>query len=547
MAEFGDAFVKIGADTSKFDKAMQGVDAKLKGLTKNTGKKFSDVGKVLSVGLTAPIVTLGYSILNTAGKFEKAMNGVKAITQSTGKEFEALTNKALQLGKTTQFSATEAAKGLEVLARNGLSVSQILGGAADASLALAAATGTDLSNAADIATDAMLQFKFEASELSGVVDTITGATTNSKFGIDDMRLALSRGGAVAGSVGISFKDFATAIAATSSAFSSGQTSGTAFQSFLTQLNPKTDEARRLQEDLNLEFVDGEGNFKSMSEIAGQLQRAFTGLSDSQKTQYSETLFGNTAMQAALSLADTGSAKFDKLAESIDKVSASEQAKIRMEGFSGSMAQLKNAFEAVQLAIANSGLLDFAGKLVVMATDVIKVIASLNPKLLRIITIMGGLLAIVGPVALAIGSLIPIVSSLGIALLPLVAKILAVTAAIGVLILIVQSIYDAWTPIAQFFDRLFTQIQKNIVNAVFGIVDAVSGFLKTIGIDITDFKEGLRADVASLNEELALMPPTTFGDAVGAIGDSIADTFSTAKDTVDDLMNSVSGKGGITDN
>lgn len=45
-----------------------------------------------------------------------------------------------------------------MLAKNGLNATQILEGAADATLNLASATGAQLSTAADIATSAMLSF-----------------------------------------------------------------------------------------------------------------------------------------------------------------------------------------------------------------------------------------------------------------------------------------------------------------------------------------------------------------------------------------------------
>jgi len=172
---------------------------------------------------------------------------------------------------------------MEMLGRNGLTATQILEGAADASLGLAAATGTDLSNAANIATDAMSQFNIAAADMGGVADLITGATVNSKFSIDDFQLAMASAGGVAGAVGVSFEDFATTISAISPSFASGSDAGTSLKTMLTTLNPKSKEAAGLMKQLGIitanganQFFDAAGNMKSMSDISGVLSKRLPG-------------------------------------------------------------------------------------------------------------------------------------------------------------------------------------------------------------------------------------------------------------------------------
>lgn len=57
-----------------------------------------------------------------------------------------------------------------MLAKNGLSTQQILDGAAKSTLDLAAATGSDLTIAADISTDAMAIFNIQAAEMAKAVN-----------------------------------------------------------------------------------------------------------------------------------------------------------------------------------------------------------------------------------------------------------------------------------------------------------------------------------------------------------------------------------------
>jgi len=474
----GSAFVEIGADLSKFNAAMAKVEKDLRGF-KEVGERLKSVGSSLTIGLTAPIALFGASIIKVAGDFQGAMQGIKAITNATGDEFKALTDKAKELGSTTQFSATEAAQGIETLARNGLKAEQILGGAADASLALAAATGTNLANAADIATDAMLQFNFSASQLGMVADRVTGATVNSKFSIDDVRLALAQAGGVAGKVGVEFDDFVTTISATSSAFASGADAGTSFKTFLVSLSPKTKEAKALQEKLGISFFDSTGKMKSMAEISETLKKALGGMSEEQKISTAETLFGTDAMRTALMLADTGADKFNNLAENIKKVSAAEQAKTRMQGFNAAMKTLSSTFEGLQLAIADTGLLDFAEKLINIVTELIREISSLNPAILKWGTIIAGVIAVLPPLIFAIGSMSSLLptfaagiksvtlafTGLGVPLAPLLLSIAAVAAVAFV-------IYDNWELVSKFLKTEVLPIFNQLKGLFFIFLDSI---------------------------------------------------------------------------
>src|SRR5690606_28522878 len=129
-------------------------------------------------------------------------------------------------------NATQAAEAIELLARNGLTMEQILGGAAESTVALANATGAEFGTAADVATDVMALFGIEAQNMSQAIDAITGVTTNSKFTIDDFALGLAQAGGVAAGYGVQLDDLSTVLAATSSAFASGGDAGTSYKTFL---------------------------------------------------------------------------------------------------------------------------------------------------------------------------------------------------------------------------------------------------------------------------------------------------------------------------
>ncbi len=371
---------KLRGPGAEFARNMDRVRKQIKAVGEQmnaTGRKIRNVGKDLTIGVTTPIVGIGAGVLKVASDFEAAMNRVRAALGATGDEFIALSDRAKELGRTTQFSASEAAGAIEVLAKNGLDAAQILGGALDASLTLAAASGSDLGASADAATDVMLSFGLEARDLAAIVDGMTGTMLASKFGFEDYAQALGQAGGVAGGLGVGFGEFNAVLAATGNLFSSGSDAGTSFKTFLTRLKPQSKEAAELMKTLGLEFftaaalggrfrnVGGEaaGTMKTMAAVAEELRQGLSRLSEEDRTAALTTLFGTDAMRTAIGLMQAGGDGIETLDKRIGEASAAEQAKARMEGFAGSMKALTSALEGLAIAIADSGLLRFVTDLV----------------------------------------------------------------------------------------------------------------------------------------------------------------------------------------
>ena len=113
------------------------------------GKKMTDVGKSMSLKVTAPIAALGAIAVKTGMDFDAAMSEVGAISGATGEDLKALEDMAKEMGRTTKFSASEAAEGLKYMAMAGWDTQQQLDGLPGI-LNLAAASGEELGRVSDI-------------------------------------------------------------------------------------------------------------------------------------------------------------------------------------------------------------------------------------------------------------------------------------------------------------------------------------------------------------------------------------------------------------
>ena len=130
---------------TKADSASKNIATKIGGNLSKVGKSLSSAGTTLTKNVTIPLLGIGAAGLKVATDFEKGMSEVKAISGATGKDFDALKEKAIDLGASTAFSANEVAAAMTEMAKAGWTSQQIIdgmGGVLDA----AAASGEGLVN-----------------------------------------------------------------------------------------------------------------------------------------------------------------------------------------------------------------------------------------------------------------------------------------------------------------------------------------------------------------------------------------------------------------
>jgi TP901 family phage tail tape measure protein len=319
---------------------------------------------------------LGVSIANAA-KFEQTMSGVKAVSGATAAEFKQLSDKALQLGKDTSFSASEAAAGIEELVKGGVSVADVLNGAAEATLNLAAAGGVSLPEAAEIASNAINQFNLSGAEMAHVSDLIAGAANASSLSVGDFRQSLGQAGAAMHASGQSIDSVATSIAVLGAAGIKGSDAGTSLRVMFGRLIPTTADANAAFKALGLQtgalgnaFLNADGSFKQAAEVAEILHDRTKNLTEAEKTLALQMIFGEDAKRSAIVLSEAGAEGFDRMAASMEKVSAADVAKTRLDNLSGSVEQLKGSFETATIAIG-------AGFTPVVRAGVDKITSAIN--------------------------------------------------------------------------------------------------------------------------------------------------------------------------
>lgn len=499
----GTARGKLEIDASDAERGADRASGAVKGYgdaaTKAGKRGAASMGRAGTVTAAAGASIVGAFALavNSAANFESRLSAIQAVSGATDKSMEAVRQKALQLGKDTKFSASEAALAIEELTKAGIPLPDVLNGAADAAVALAAAGEIDLPRAAEIASNAMNIFGLTAKEMPKVADLVAGAANASAISVEDFAQSMQQAGAAAKLVGLPIEDLAAGIAILGNNGIKGSDAGTSLKTMLLNLQPATkkqaDEMKRLgliTEEGSNQFFDAKGNIKSMSDVAGVLNKSLAGMTKQQKIASLEILFGSDAIRAAGFIAEAGSEGFDKMAGSIGKVKAADVAAKRMDNLKGRIEALMGSVETAAI-VMGSVFLPILQRLVDSITGLLNAFLSLPS---GVQTAIGFITLAVGVFLLVLGvmlKVISVVATLQVAVAAgfapflvvgvIIAAIIALVAAVFILYQRFQGVRDVVDAVGRalrtaFFAVLpiFQAIVKGVQAFVQGLKGAESG-------------------------------------------------------------------------
>lgn len=313
-------------------------------------KTFSFMAKgaaAASAGITGALATS-----TAAGaSFESQMSTVQAISQASESEMARLKALAKQMGIETKFSATEAGQGLEYMAMAGWDVDSMLAGLPGI-MNLAAASEEDLGQVSDIVTDAMTAFNLEASRSAEFADVLAQASARSNTDVAMMGQTFKYVAPVAGALGFSIQDTATAIGLMANAGIKGEQAGTSLRAIFSRIVKPTAEVEAAMRRIGLTVSNSDGSMRSLNEILRDLRAGFSGLSESERASTAASLAGQEAMSGMLALVSASDEDYKKLSDSIyhAKGAAEEMAGVRMDNLKGDVTLLKSSAEGAGIAI-----------------------------------------------------------------------------------------------------------------------------------------------------------------------------------------------------
>jgi TP901 family phage tail tape measure protein len=345
--QVGELHAKLRLDDSDFHSGLneaQGNLGKLGSAATTAGKVA--VGALAGLGVAA-VGAAGQGI-RTFANFEAAMNNVAAVSGATGDEFQSLEDQAKELGRTTQFSATQAADAMGFLAMAGFEANDIMG-AMPGTLQLAAAANMDLASAADTVSNILTGYGKDVEDLAHVNDVLVATMTNANVDLNMLGESMKFVGPIASSVGVEFEEAAAAVGLLGNAGIQGSMAGTSLRGAISRLINPTEQAAGLMEELGITAMDAEGNFVGFESIVRQLEDSGA------NTAQMMSLFGDRAGPAMAALVDQGADALADLTKELEESGGTAEriAGVQMEGLLGAWKQIQSAAEGLFIEIGQN--------------------------------------------------------------------------------------------------------------------------------------------------------------------------------------------------
>lgn len=345
----GELFASLNLNDGPFNRTLAGMGHGISGLSHIAGMAALGIGAALAGGA----VVAGAAILKIGMNYQDSLNIFQSVSGANTAQMAMVGETAKQLGNDLTLpgiSAGDAATAMTQLAKAGLTVEQSMA-AAKGVLQLSKAATTDVGTAADMTAAALNAFSLGGDQAVRVADLLAAAANSSMGEITDMGYAMSQSAAIFASAGISVEDLTASIAMLANKGILGSDAGTSLKTMLMSLQAPTGAAKTALDGLGVSLYNADGSTRGYRETIDSLSKALVPLTDAQKAQVIETIFGSDAARAANIIFGQSVTAFDKSREAVTKQgAAAEVAAAKSKGLSGAIENIKSTLETMAITI-----------------------------------------------------------------------------------------------------------------------------------------------------------------------------------------------------
>lgn len=374
------------------------------------GDKMTGVGRTLSTTVTLPIVALGAAAVKAEMDFSASMSKVEALSGATTAQMEMLRQKALDVASTSKFTGKEVADAFGYMALAGWKTNEMLVGIT-AVTDLAAASGEDLAQVSDIVTDDLTAFGLAAEDAGHFADILAQTTANSNTNVQQMGEAFKYAAPLAGAMGYSVEDVATALGIMANNGIKASTAGVTLRSLFTRMAAPTKEVADAMNRLGIELTDTDGKMRPLMDILNDLRSGFTGLSEAEQAATAKALGGQRAISGLLAIARSSDEDFQQLVGAIESAdgAAGRMAKTMLDNTKGSLILMKSSLEGAAIA-AGEALAPAVTSVANVIRDAAKAFSNLTRDEQKAIVKTLAVVAAIGPVVTIGGKVVKLVGN-----------------------------------------------------------------------------------------------------------------------------------------
>lgn len=260
----------------QFVKGLEKTSTSLQGSTQQTNKFGQAVSFVTSKlgGLLAGAAGLvGFGgALQSSREFEKQLSKVQAVAGASTEEFARLKGAAEDAGSTTRYTATQAAEGLEILARAGVGVNDSIS-LLPTLLNVATAEQLSLAEAASLVTDTLSIMGLAIDKGANSADILAKGASLSNTTMQQLGQAISYTGQYAKESDFDLAKLVATLDVLASNGLRGERAGTGLRSVLSQLSDPATKAAKAVSALGIDVKDFDAVIEGLKSPTADTQAA----------------------------------------------------------------------------------------------------------------------------------------------------------------------------------------------------------------------------------------------------------------------------------
>ena len=290
--DLGDSFEKSESKLAKFGEVAKQVgQMALQAFKEMAGQAVDFCKSAVSVGQE-----FDSSMSQLAATLGMTTDAIKNNVNGAGDTFEMLRDKAKEMGASTNFSASQAADGLNTLAASGYTAEQSIDMIEDV-LHLSAAGSIDMANAAGYISGAMKGFNDRTKTSAYYADLMAKGATLANTSVAQLGEAMSSGAAGAAAYSQTADSMTVALLRLAEQGEVGSAAGTALSAAMKNLYTPSDKAKKALAELGISAYDTNGKARDFNTVVNELDNSLSKYTEEQQNAYKQSIFGQQGLNA----------------------------------------------------------------------------------------------------------------------------------------------------------------------------------------------------------------------------------------------------------
>lgn len=350
-------FVTLAIKDTAYKQGLKDAESNASSSTSKIGGAFKTVGKVAKTAMaagSAAAVAFTKTSIDAGMNFDTAMSQVAATMGTTVDKIGNVEAKAEEMGRTTKYTATEAAEGMNILAQAGLSADEQISGIGTV-LNLASAGAMSLEESASYTAGAVKGFGDSMGNASYYADLMAKGATLANTDVRGLGEAFSGSAATAKNYGQAADSVTLSLLRLAEQNVTGSEASTALNRAMADLYTPTDDASKALDQLKVSAYKTNGEAKDFNDLVDELNGSLQGMTAEQKNNALATIFTTQGLQAFNKMTASSDATVQKFWKGIQDSSgsAAQQAATQLDNLKGDITLLSSATEGLELGFYNT--------------------------------------------------------------------------------------------------------------------------------------------------------------------------------------------------